>query len=564
MKFSIRTKLILAFTIILLMLAGTAITTVVNLNLVYEDAEQIDQEVLPSIVMLADLRTDVMELNRLVLRIRLEKVPSEIDRLNTKLTDHIAELDKHMKDYSTMLEDEQEQELFQSMNASFLTYKQQIPRLLDNSIRDQEWLELNTEAQKVFIKASDTSLELVNLHVEEGNQATDQSVQVVKESRTLIIILSVIAYLIGIGITSYMARNMSKPIRRLTAQVQRVAEGDLTVEDLKIKSRDEVGELSGHFTKMTGNLRALLRQVALNSEQVAATSEELTASADQTTIVAEQISQSVQDVSFGAEKQLQGIQDSTQVVADISESVGQIAQSIQGVTDSSLRATGKATDGQNVVNRTVSQMEVIGDRVNSTADVINDLGKKSEEIGAIVGLITSIAGQTNLLALNAAIEAARAGEHGKGFAVVADEVRKLAEQSGEAADHIRRLITEVQADTGRAIASMEEGTRAVEDGVRLIGDTGAAFREILASVSTLSDQAQEVAAAVQQVSAGTQTMVSAMEGIAAVSEQAAANTQQVAASVEEQNASMEEIASAATLLSKMASELQDGISTFKL
>ncbi|TCP55677.1 methyl-accepting chemotaxis protein [Tumebacillus sp. BK434] len=564
MRFTIRMKLSLSFTIVMLLMMATGFISVQRMSEVDSKVVTMHKDWVPSIVVMSDLRAQVTEINRLVLRLRLEPEPAEQNRLKTKLNETITGFMETRKTYEPLITSEQEQRLYNEFGTAWASYDRHILGLLDLKMPLPEWTANNSVAQKDFVKAAELMDQLVEYNSTGAGQAASEAERITAASIPLMIIMTVIAVVISTLVARWVSNGISKPVQKLAAKVQCVAAGDLTGEALQIKNKDEVGDLASNINQMSANLRTILSQVATNAEQVAATSEQLTASADLTTQVAEQISASVQDVSLGAEKQLQGVHDSTQVITDISNSVGQIAGSIQGVTDASLHATGKANDGQNVVDRTVAQMQQIGERVHSTSAVINELGKKSEEIGVIVALITSIAGQTNLLALNAAIEAARAGEHGKGFAVVADEVRKLAEQSGEAADHIRRLINEVQHDTGRAIVSMEEGTRVVEDGVRLIDETGAVFQEILTSVSTLSDQAQEVASAVQQVSAGAQMMVSAMEGIAAVSEQAAANTQQVAASVEEQNASMEEIASAASLLSKMAGELQDGVSRFKL
>ncbi|ASS76398.1 hypothetical protein CIG75_16515 [Tumebacillus algifaecis] len=564
MRMKIRMKLLVSFSVVLLLLVAMGLTSMLQMNEIGTRVAHIDRDLMPGVIVLSELRAEVREANRLVLRVRLESNPSEQDRLRKDLTKVVSAINEHRISYEKLPATDEENSKFQAFAEKWQKYEQQIPKLIDPSISNEAWDATNAIAHQDFVQSSQLVSELVELNVAYARTTTSEAVAINESSRWYTIILSVAAILIGIAIGLVVSYRISSPVLRLAEQVKRVATGDLTVQPLQVSTKDEVADLADDVNLMTENLRTILQQVSLNSHQVAATSEQLTASAEQTGQVAGQIAESVQDVSLGAEKQLRGIHDSTQVVADISQSVTQIASSIQAVTDATFQATSKAADGQEVVERTVAQMQLIGNKASSTADVIDLLGQKSEEIEQIVSLITSIAGQTNLLALNAAIEAARAGEHGKGFAVVADEVRKLAEQSGDAADHISRLIKEVQEDTSRAISVMGEGTVAVEEGFRMIALTGTAFEQILSSVTTLSEQAQEVSAAVQQVNAGAQTMVGTMEGIAAVSEQAAANTQQVASAVEEQNASMEEISSASHQLSKMAGELQESLSSFKL
>ncbi|WP_374702708.1 methyl-accepting chemotaxis protein [Bacillus sp. V5-8f] len=240
------------------------------------------------------------------------------------------------------------------------------------------------------------------------------------------------------------------------------------------------------------------------------------------------------------------------------------AASIQAVADLADTANQKAHAGNHVVGDTVNQINTIQQKVGSTAEVVETLEKKSKEIGQIVDIITQIADQTNLLALNAAIEAARAGEHGKGFAVVADEVRKLAEQSGHAAGEIKALIMHIQMESTKAMQSMHEGTVSVGQGIDMVHQTGKAFKEISNLIEEVSFMSQEVSAIIEQVNASSKNTVDMMEEISYISKQSAANTQNVAASAEEQNASMEEISASSESLSRMAQELQETVSQFKL
>jgi methyl-accepting chemotaxis protein len=378
-----------------------------------------------------------------------------------------------------------------------------------------------------------------------------------------LIILGLIACALVTLAVSIFSGYITKNVKEVNDLSHAIADGDLT-QVIKVKSENELGAMGNNLNKMTNNLRELVQKITGGLEQVVATSEELTASSEQTQQSAEQVSLAIQQVAIGSGDQVAITNDTTKIAEEIFTGMEQISNNIQSVTNTSLEASMRAEKGNDVVSSAIEQMNNIQGKVAVSTQAVSILGEKSKEIGSIVSLITSIAGQTNLLALNAAIEAARAGEQGKGFAVVADEVRKLAEQSASAAGNISSLINEIQKEIVNAVKAMDNGTIAVEDGISMVGQAGKSFSEILEDINFIASQMQDVSAVTEEISAGTHNMLGAIENVAKISTESSENAENVVAASQEQTALMKEVANAAENLTDMAVELQTLMSNFRL
>lgn len=372
----------------------------------------------------------------------------------------------------------------------------------------------------------------------------------------------VIAFVIGAVLVFVIIRSIIKPIVDLKEKAMTISSGDLT-ETIHVKSNDEIGQLGQAFHQMQQSLKNLVQEVDQNAQQVAASAEELTASAEQTSAATAQVATAVQEVAGSSEKQTEGIDKNVESLEEISEGINRIAVSSTKVSELAHHTTIKAEEGGKAVTNTVSQMNSIHDSVSETNDLIKSLYERSKEVSSILDVITGIADQTNLLALNAAIEAARAGEHGKGFAVVADEVRKLAEQSQQSAKEIFEIVQGIQKDTENTVQIMVRVTDDVQAGVEISNDAIEKFHQILQSTKEITPQMEEVSATSQQMSASLQEVASTGSELVMLAKGNAATSEEVAASTEEQLASMEEIASSAQSLSTMAENLNVLISKFK-
>lgn len=368
--------------------------------------------------------------------------------------------------------------------------------------------------------------------------------------------------LVGIAIFLF-STYISKNLKKADTLSEIISQGDLS-QNIEVTSDDEIGHMYKNLNTMTFKLKEVLGSITLNLDTLVATSEELTASADQTQMASEKIAISMQELAEGSDEQFQSSNSAVKVVEDISLKMQSISVNIEEVTNTSLLAAKTANSGEAVITKVKDQITDIDKKVALSSDIVNNLGDKSTSIGDIVSIITSISEQTNLLALNAAIEAARAGEQGRGFAVVADEVRKLAEQSGNAAEQIASLITEIQSEIKNAISMMKDGTDSVREGIVIVDEAKKSFDNINGAVIQVSDKAQNVSELIIDIYGSTKNMVAAIEKISKISQDSTANTQNVAASAEEQSALMKEVALAAEGLSNMAVELQEHIAFFKV
>lgn len=420
------------------------------------------------------------------------------------------------------------------------------------------------EAGKPYKEATEATNELVaNVKGVVNNEQVEQA-RAAGQIQMLLLVVNVILIVAAVSLGLVVSRSIARPIRKITESANELAKGDLLQKDIVIKSSDEIGQLAGAFNGMKENLRQLLKQVSMTTEQVAASSEELTASAEQSAQATTQVAQTISEVAEGVENQAAKVNRAAMTVAEISLGIQNIAANAGTVSKMAETAADTAQQGGGAVAAAIEQMTTIETSVAGSAQVVTKLGERSKEIGQIVETISGIAGQTNLLALNAAIEAARAGDHGKGFSVVAEEVRKLAEESRHAAEQIAKLILEIQSETMRAVEAMNNGTREVKSGTGIVATAGQSFKEIAALIVSVTREIREISASIQSIASGSRDMVSSVESIEKTSKEAAGQTQTVAAATEEQSASIHEIATASQALAAMAENLQQAVNRFKV
>lgn len=361
-----------------------------------------------------------------------------------------------------------------------------------------------------------------------------------------------------------IARTIAKSLQTILKSIAKDKDGYLTIKEIPLTSKDEFGEMAQVLNTLLLQVQGFLKKVVASVEQLADSSEKLTARAEQSAQATTQIAASITEVAVNATKQATAVDSTASIVEQMSAGIQKVATNVSTVSGMADKTANAANQGDKAVDAAMKQMKSIETSVASSAQVVTKLGERSKEIGQIVDAITGIADQTNLLALNAAIEAARAGEQGRGFAVVAEEVRKLAEQSQEAAKQITGLILEIQTETDSAVVAMNDGTREVRIGSEVFNIAGQAFKEIVDLIDEVSSQIKEVSPALQQMASGSRQIVLSVRDIEHISSAAAGQTQTVSAVAEGQSASMVEIAVSSQALAKMAEELQNAAKKFKI
>lgn len=386
---------------------------------------------------------------------------------------------------------------------------------------------------------------------------------IVDDFRLHMIGYTIIGITLGLLAAFILAYTVYRPLLRIRSELKYMGEGDLT-KTIEIVGKDEISRVASGVNLTVERTSELIGKTKNLTGIVSASNQELAKRSEMSATLMEKMAEQANEMSQSAERQAELTGQSRQSITEMSAVIQQVAETAQQVSSSAFSATHEAETGEEKLNLAVGQIDTISRTVNSTASIIVELGAKSKEIGQIVDLITSIADQTNLLALNAAIEAARAGEQGRGFAVVAEEVRKLAEESGEAANRIAGIILEIQNEADKAVKAMEDGTREVAKGTEIIDEAGRAFQEIIKAINIVNQQIQEMSAASQEMAASAETAIQAIEATteAAVNNAHAAN--QISAIVEEQMAGIKEIDAAVDKLGEVIADLEQSIAFFKI
>jgi methyl-accepting chemotaxis protein len=369
-------------------------------------------------------------------------------------------------------------------------------------------------------------------------QELDVSTRTEAEARATrwIIALGIISLVISIPVAAVVPHSVSAEVRKMLVVIEEIAAKNLAVDDIASSSDDELGKAGGALNRMKNNVSELIRSISGTAVLVANASEEISASATQH-------SQST-DAQKGQTSQV------AVAMQEMSRTVHEVSENCNRAAEASRQAAETAREGGTIVEGSLARMRAIADSVSTTAQKVEELGKSSDQIGRIIGVIDDIADQTNLLALNAAIEAARAGEQGRGFAVVADEVRKLAERTTSATKEVAHMVESIQSETKTAVAAMHDGTNQVQEGVKTTARAGDSLKQIIHMSEQVGDMITHIATAATEQSAASEEINQNVTQMTRLITDSAVGAQQAARACQE--------------LSELALDLQQLVSNFKL
>ncbi|MEH7478894.1 methyl-accepting chemotaxis protein, partial [Bacillus altitudinis] len=484
-----------------------------------------------------------------------------------KIEQTYEEINKKTTEASKMSTVKQAKNLLDQISEKNYLYYTSTNRLF-NSLNMQNQKEFNTrlsqELQPIEQEIHTFTKEFAQTQLKQRDQKISQ---LNEESNQLLLTLILVSAAIIVGflvIGTRFVHRMTKPIVSVTHAARRMADGDLTLEEIEVTSKNEIGQLGTAFNQMTAHLRQLILQVQNGSRQLADSAAQFEETISQTISASEQTSSSIEQVSEASREQSDAVGKVASAIQEVSTGMHNAAEHTSDVSGHSISVTEKAEEGASLIQQFVKQMSSIKESVNEHHSTMANVQVQFTGIQGLLGNIHAIADQTNLLALNAAIEAARAGEHGRGFAVVADEVRKLAEESSQLTDQISQLLANVNKDTERSSQSMTKVERDVAEGVKVSQLSEQSFQEILESIRDISMKAEELSATTEQISASTEEISQTVGVIEEGAKRNSEETEYMSAAVEESLAANEEMKAAAEDLKSLSQSLKTSISSFKI
>ena len=604
MSLSVRTKLLAGFAVVLVLTAALGVVAISKLGTINKSTDFQAHTVVPGVAVIGDINGITSDYRVAQLEHVIAEPGTEaMEAAEEAIADENGDMDVALKAYEPTITEPADREQFEAIKRHWEEYKKDSAPFLAFS-REGKTGEamsyLKGDSKKKFDVLSDEVLELVDWNEEFGDKAAKEADHVFTGARNLVIGLVIGALAIGLAVALLLSRQIVAGANQMLTAAKGIARGELN-QNVDSKSKDELGQTAQAFGEMIAYLREtaqaadaigkgdLTVEVVPNSDSdelrvamrnmsnslselvselnssagtVSAASQQLTATSEETSKAVTEIATAIGDVASGAESQVRRV---SEVRDAMEETVAAVASSAKSAEEASLvadRARETADRGVAAAEQASSAMGSVQSNSQDAAKAISELADKSRRIGEFITTITGIAEQTNLLALNAAIEAARAGEQGRGFAVVAEEVRKLAEESQDAAGTISGLVQEIRNETERTVQVVEDGVKRTEQGSATVEEARAAFEAIGVAVSDMTARIEQIAAAAQQITATTERVSEDIIGVANVAESSSATAEQVSASTQETSASAQQISASAQELSTTAQSLETLVGRF--
>jgi len=536
---TIRTKLIvlIAFASLIMLVISTA--GLWGTHSAQQAAESIYKNRLVAIQMLNDMRNFQNQIRLLLIRARLETDAFEIMALTDSVRSNIFKIEQLLIAYNELKPVGEEKKLLDEFVVERVNFGKTGVLPMIDFLQAEKFSEVDKLRRETmdpaFMKVSDAIDVVIAYQTRIAQQQFEQSVKQASVSRIVALATVSLGVLLAILMGAIIGRSINRGVASLEISAARLASGDLTTQ-VPTTGKDELSRVGASFNQMAHHFSELISQVNAASGLV--------------NQHANGLSQSSTQVAQSSRQQSQRATEAAASVEQFNSAFKEIAATSENIVSAVRNARDLSKQGDTVVANVVKGIEKVAKTVNESAEVIADLGQRSNQIGQILSVIKDIADQTNLLALNAAIEAARAGEQGRGFAVVADEVRKLAERTTAATSEISSMVGVIQEDTGRAVTTMRQSSDDVQAGVSLANQAGQALQDIASSVEQVADMIGQIAAATQEQSSASEALTQSVEGIAHVAD--------------ENSRAIEHAATASQELVDCSQSLQQIVSRFRL
>ena len=500
--------------------------------------------------------------------------PAKLAQLRKEFNDSKAEFQKNLDladqwmtthEFTKSESKERSEAALQKIKENWNAYQDASKKTLDlykAGKREEAADSFENVARPSFLNIQKTILEEKSFSADQIDKFDNEANATYARIRTTTIIVLVLVLLITIGVVLYLMREIKSGVNAVLKGAKEGEARNLAYR-IPVDRSDEFGHIAVSFNHMFDDIRDMTKEIQEAADVVGQSASQLTETAEQSAEATQSIAQSITEVAGSTQEQMDYVTKTKEEVDAFSEDVGKSLDTMNTIRSYVEVTTQMTQDGGKLVQATVEQMHSIADTVEHSSAVIGKLGERSKEIGAIIDTISGIAEQTNLLALNAAIEAARAGEHGRGFSVVAEEVRKLAEESQEAATKISDLIAAIQKETGAAVSAMETGRAEAEKGRANVQSTGEGFKAIMERIEGIHNDTQLIMGTMQDIDESGKKIVGYTDNIHDSSQKISSSTETVSAAAEEQSAGMEEIAASSRQLAEQAQKLKDALGKFR-
>lgn len=471
-----------------------------------------------------------------------------------------------IKQLDKRLASKQEKALLKEIKETSFTF-QQISEIVIRDVNEGNMdsaMKISAEAAIYQVAVTEQIEQLIAIQKKAQVQTEKDLQQIVGGIQWFIVIMIGVAVLVSSIIARLISKNIASPVRKMTRALNKLAKGQFAIEPVTLKNQDEIGDMSHAFNDMVLDLRALIVNARFSAEQLAGHAEELSASAEESLAASETVADITEKNIISSDVQVKTVKDSATAMDEMVTSLDRITDDNEAMLLSSNEVVRLVDDGVALMLDFTKQMHSITTTIEHSTEIMHEMADHSEQIRTVTSLITVIAEQTNLLALNAAIEAARAGEHGKGFAVVADEVRKLAEQSKQSAEEIGRMIDTMMNNVDKAVRSTEDNNERVAEGMIVTEKTETVFTQISGAVKDMSEKSITVATAVEQIRAMTDEMANSLSTVEMLAQEAATEAQSSNAATEEQLAAVGEISTSSQTLAELAETLHGNMARFNV